>query len=103
MVQWLPCCSLQRHFDAVTTDMRDELLAAQSSGAGLPIDWALVSLAGLLQAGGICQTKLELELRQQELACNDALGSLALRDSIQQSVLKPEHVRFRQAAHTSDR
>ena len=41
--------------------MRDELLAA-ISGAGLQIDWVMVSLAGLLWADGICQTSLELEL-----------------------------------------
>lgn len=82
--------------------MQDELLFAQR-GAGLQVDWAMVSWAGLLWADGICQTILELELHRK-LAGADAwqLGVLALRDSIQQPVLKPDHGGIWQAACTSD-
>ena len=44
-------------------DMAMELLRAQT-GHGLNIDWALVSLAGLMWADGILQTMLELGWRQ---------------------------------------
>ena len=71
----------------MTVDMRNELLSAQM-GAGLQIDWALVSWAVLLWADGICQTMLELEVHQ-ELAGADAWWPemLALRDSSQCSWL----------------
>ena len=44
--------------------MIQELLAAQGE-QGLDINWARVSLAGLLWADGILNTMLELELRQE--------------------------------------
>ena len=73
----------------VAEDMVGELLSAQARN-GLNINWATVSLASLLWAGGILQTMLELEWRQG-LAGADAwrLGVLALRDSIQRPVLQP--------------